>query len=387
MALSRVGRCQFVKILEIIGLQGGIADGSERTFDDQPMQHGTHLRWGFAPELGFPPGGFWLCRRKSNPHEEWLRPSQGALARCERMMGRHGDEPSDRNQPPVVSSRQYSGGGDDGGEGRPPRWGDPGADGWECFSTPFVLPVTLRNWPARYFGAPDPATASSDEVFHADLKEARRRLHGLSLDAAMTEAELEKNLRDLHKTLVALLKEYPAGPLQYDHPLPASSDGKNAPALGINIVQQLLLLAINPYFARVLGLYFVDADADGQTPFDYCIVGCWGATPCATRVIAPGAASGSALARGEANFGGLTITVPAAPTAPQARLWRRMRDDADGNFSPRIEPGAPSDVAQALEKAVAGLAPKNQPKVLLAADPVAVAFADVCRIQLRRAVG
>lgn len=27
------------------------------------MQAGTHLRWAFAPELGFPPGAFWLCRR------------------------------------------------------------------------------------------------------------------------------------------------------------------------------------------------------------------------------------------------------------------------------------------------------------------------------------
>jgi hypothetical protein len=47
----------------ILGLQAGQADGSEQTFDGQPMQPGTHLRWSFAPELGFPPGGFWLCRR------------------------------------------------------------------------------------------------------------------------------------------------------------------------------------------------------------------------------------------------------------------------------------------------------------------------------------
>jgi hypothetical protein len=47
----------------ILGLQAGQMDGSEQTFDGQPMQPGTHLRWGFSPELGFPPGGFWLCRR------------------------------------------------------------------------------------------------------------------------------------------------------------------------------------------------------------------------------------------------------------------------------------------------------------------------------------
>src|SRR4030095_2758324 len=136
--------------LEIIGLQGGIADGSEPTFDGQPMQPGTHLRWGFAPEIGFPPHGFWLCRKRSDPSEEALRPSQAARARCERLSSRQGDERRDRDE-----RRDYSGGGE--GDG-PPRWGEPGNDRWECFSTPFVLPVTLPNWPARYAGAPDPNT-------------------------------------------------------------------------------------------------------------------------------------------------------------------------------------------------------------------------------------
>ena len=47
----------------VLGLQAAVTDGSEPTFDAQPMQDGTHLRWSFAPELGFPPGAFWLCRR------------------------------------------------------------------------------------------------------------------------------------------------------------------------------------------------------------------------------------------------------------------------------------------------------------------------------------
>jgi hypothetical protein len=47
----------------VLGLQGGIANGSEPTFDGQPMQPGIHLRWSFLPELGFPQRGFWLCRR------------------------------------------------------------------------------------------------------------------------------------------------------------------------------------------------------------------------------------------------------------------------------------------------------------------------------------
>src|ERR1035438_4451331 len=47
----------------VLGLQAAVADGSELTFDGHPMQVGTHLRWSFVPELGPPPGEFWLARR------------------------------------------------------------------------------------------------------------------------------------------------------------------------------------------------------------------------------------------------------------------------------------------------------------------------------------
>lgn len=56
----------------VLGLQGARAEGTESTFDGQPMQAGTHLRWGFAPELGFPPGGFWLCRRVAQVGEKQI---------------------------------------------------------------------------------------------------------------------------------------------------------------------------------------------------------------------------------------------------------------------------------------------------------------------------
>ena len=56
----------------VLGLQGGSADGTEPTFDGQPMQPGVHLRWGFAPELGFPSYGFWLCRRVAQAGEQQI---------------------------------------------------------------------------------------------------------------------------------------------------------------------------------------------------------------------------------------------------------------------------------------------------------------------------
>jgi hypothetical protein len=370
-----------MKVLEIIGLQGAIADGSEETFDGQPMQRGTHLRWGFAPELGFPAGGFWLCRRKSEgqhgvaAREGHLRPPEEWQLLCRRSLDRqHGGRNGDDNE-----EKRF----------RRPRWEDFDSTGWEYLSAPFVLPITVKQWPARYPGAPNPTSTPPKVVVERDIKECRRRLNGLLLDPEMTAAEMDKHFHELRDTLYYLVRDYPGPPSQYDHPLPQSDDGKNAPQLGINIMQELLLLALNPHFARILGLYYVDEEATGEVPFDYFVLGCWGSLPSATRVVAPGLASGSALAKGEARFGGLNIKVPNSPSAPHARLWRRLRDDGMGNYAPQVDPTAPGDVANALEQSVAGVAVKDQPPALLAIDPQGpykLTFADVCRFTLARAV-
>lgn len=62
----------------VLGLQGGVADDSKPTFDGQPMQPGVHLRWRLAPELGFPRGGFWLCRRITKGDEKRIPPPPAA---------------------------------------------------------------------------------------------------------------------------------------------------------------------------------------------------------------------------------------------------------------------------------------------------------------------
>ena len=36
-----------------LALQGGVALGTEQTFDGQPMQAGTHLRWSFVSRWDF----------------------------------------------------------------------------------------------------------------------------------------------------------------------------------------------------------------------------------------------------------------------------------------------------------------------------------------------
>jgi hypothetical protein len=80
----------------LLGLQGAVANGAEPTFDAQRMEPGVHLRWGFARELGFPPGGFWLYRRVGPPGETVVTPPRelGPPARLEwgppgRTLGLH----------------------------------------------------------------------------------------------------------------------------------------------------------------------------------------------------------------------------------------------------------------------------------------------------------
>lgn len=53
-----------MKMLEVIA-SSGVAGRQGEMSDGQPKQRGLHLRWSFAPQLGFPPGGFWLCRKRT----------------------------------------------------------------------------------------------------------------------------------------------------------------------------------------------------------------------------------------------------------------------------------------------------------------------------------
>jgi hypothetical protein len=66
--------------LSVLGLQAAVANGSEPTFDGQPMRAGTHLRWSFAPELGFPPGAFWLARREATADKGPIEPPEAVCA-------------------------------------------------------------------------------------------------------------------------------------------------------------------------------------------------------------------------------------------------------------------------------------------------------------------
>lgn len=433
----------------VLGLQGAIADGSEPTFDGQPMQSGIHLRWSFLPELGFPPGGFWLCRRVAKKGERRIpppshlgatrkpavQPDVSALPGVDRwqatmpapcqsvtLAGRAGkgcreilvetfgrdaagkltvtsrraipiegdcfrikvtatsiscvrvagagsvDECGGTVEPPCGCDDRGDEPGDYGGDpprgDGPPGWGKPGENGWQCWTVSFTLPVTHKNWPPRYYKAPDPLTLAESSVAQHDIAEAIRRLGTLRLAAGLTPSQQKAELAELQKTLVRLVKDFP-GVLLPDVQIDAAAAGSGAPQLAISIMQELLLLALDPYFARVLGIYFVDTDIQPGVEYDYCISGYWGGTPCQVQKLFPGLAPAAPLARGTAAFAGMKIQAGAGST-----LWRWLRERPDGTYIGQTDPGAPSGVASDMGAAIAGTTPNAQPKGMLAAVTV-----------------
>jgi hypothetical protein len=205
------------------------------------------------------------------------------------------EEAAQRRPPPcpeVPGPCEPCGGGWEPSGGGPPGWGEPDANGWQCRNAPFTIPLTRSNWPARYDGAPDPSAA---DVVDLDLGEAARRLGALALGAGLSPAQQQGQLSLLRSELDRLVGNFPTTLLS-DVPINAPSSA-NAPTLGLTLVQQLLLLAADPYFARVLGLYFVDTDIEDGVAYDYCVVGDWGATQTAVDRITPGLAPDTAGSR------------------------------------------------------------------------------------------
>ena len=332
--------------LSVLGLQAAVADGSEPTFDGQPMQKGTHLRWAFTPELGFPPGAFWLMRRDASRHEKGpIEPpvavSEATLAQesqakaapapdkqeglgglvtvgstalpepckdcgcccccCRDHEGKGGEEEPRRGdeEPGRGSKGEGTNTGGVGGLGwRPtgPHWEPPDKRGWQLWGEPFTLPVTQKAWPARYFGALNPQTEPEGILLARDVLECKERLGALDLLAGMSVPTMRSHFAALREECVRLVKDWPVVP-NYAVGLQESEDGPSAPRLSLRVVSQLQLAALSPYMARVLGLYFVDTEADPQKSYDYCLIGVWGSrVPPLVRF--PGGAPAGALARG-----------------------------------------------------------------------------------------
>jgi hypothetical protein len=376
----------------ILGLQAAIASGSEMTFDGQPMEAGIHLKWTFSAELGFPPGGFRLCRKIEEP----VVPPQGCKEFANPLINSTGlppilvtptipvevitptnkpigttdqkkiidattkSGPAEINLPQKIKPRQP----DLTSREIRPKWGDKDQQGWQCLDFPFTLPITHSNWPARYRGAPDPLSALAGTIKDADIAESFRRLGVLALVAGASHQEQTSRIVELRDELIRLVQGFP-GTLLYNVPLVQSSV-PNAPSIDINLMQQLLLLALNPHFATVLGLYFVDRDVNPGVRYIYCITGYWGSTPCSSVSIYPGLASAKNLAIGKASYKNVTLNVDIGSTS----MFRWVHS----NVGKEADPDAPVSIVTAFNSAKAGIASLLQPTAMLAVGKMPKVF-------------
>jgi hypothetical protein len=221
--------------------------------------------------------------------------------------------------------------------------------------------VTRSNWPARYTGALDPATHPDPILLARDVLECTERLAGLDLLSGMSTATERQHFKTLRGECVRLVRGWPGTP-NYAVGLQESADGTHAPQLSLRLVSQLQLAALNPYMARVLGLYFVDTEADPNEVYDYCIVGVW-PTIVPPIVRSPGSAPAGALARGNALFDGMLIS--ADPLVSHLYAWQ---SDGSSTMPPATLTGVPAVVSEALSAAVEPLASGARPEALLAAE-------------------
>jgi hypothetical protein len=337
----------------VLGLQAGVATGHEHTFDGQPIEAGVHLRWSFVAALGFPPGGFWLCRRKASGSDSKRIPPP-VLTPC--------DLDNSKPNPTFADNEAVRA----GLTGNPPctigaKWGKTNGE-WEYWGEPFTPPVTRINWPARYFGAPDPATTPALKVLRDDIEEARKRLGILKLVAGMTPQREIAALEELHAELIRLVKGFPTI-LLGKVSIPPSPAGANAPKLNLTLMEQLLLLALDPYFARVMGLYFVDKTAQPNVKYDYAIVGLWGSLASLAPILYPGLAPAAPLARGSFAYNGVNIQSASNGTS----LWRWLKFDPSGNYNPQIDPSAPPVAGASAATAITGISQGDQPAAMLMA--------------------
>jgi hypothetical protein len=280
-----------------LGNQGG----SQRWFGPA-LEDGVHLRWAFRPELGFPFGGFSLSRRPhvpgtlvdippaTGPVIKLPEPARRVTAEFTSLSISPGAPPHPAlrlvallDKVPVAadSDATVARGGatltveydaiDAVRIEAHSRWrlqqlrsvpASQGADAGWGQPRSICLPLTHPNYPC-HAGAVNSA---------ADFEEARTRLAGQSghPDPAVLAQYLDApNWAHLHDRLRGLVEPpIPTG-------LNVASPIEGHPAIGIGAIDLMLIASVDPYVARVLGLYSWDPTAVPSQAYDYKLVGSW----------------------------------------------------------------------------------------------------------------
>jgi hypothetical protein len=140
--------------------------------------------------------------------------------------------------------------------------------GWEPLTDPICLPIdhatgytcpagSLSGYELAKLRLPNPSLLPPDAPDVGDLAD---RLIGPSFD-------------DLRAKLEAMLDAAPALPAHLQLEKIAADDPNDPAIYRLQTILEILLGSVDPYFARIVGLYHVDHPADG--PWDYKVEATW----------------------------------------------------------------------------------------------------------------
>ena len=218
-----------------VSLIGLVSDGAEIGFDGAAIAPGVHLRWSFQSELGFPRHGFKLERRVY----------QGEIP----QPGEWQSLPSDE------MALQLAG----------------GIEQLDLLSSIFGYP---ENGNVDRFGAA--ATALKFALPRLSGQERSAQLTALisvllNRLTILTSIYVDEHYKARLRDLISLLRNLEGGGTL------AGGDGKqHRPQTRLETIDLLLLASLDPYIARLLGLYYIDGEILPGSPVDYRVTSLWG---------------------------------------------------------------------------------------------------------------
>ena len=140
--------------------------------------------------------------------------------------------------------------------------------GWKPITAPICLPVQQ----SMGYPCPDPGTDPAS-VAKSRLPEPADLPPGAPTFDELTERLLGDAFDELRKTLEAMIDRAAVEPQHLQVEQLAPDEAGDPAIFRLQPLQQVLLGSVDPYFARVLGLYHVDRRAQG--PVDYKVEAVW----------------------------------------------------------------------------------------------------------------
>lgn len=258
------------------------SDGAAPRWFGPPLESGVHLRWTFVPELGFPANGFTLFRRTHRPgtlvtleaapgareltfgdlarrvEVRFTRPGViPAAGRLPRIVALYGGVPVANAQATLQASHVVA-----------------RVAGDAIDTVRIVAPLVWRVQRVRYVPAAQDEDAGWQRLMTMgpapDWANAAApippEVAGYYIGSAAAPAPRWQNLRALVDDMIQ--------PLIPKSTILAGVDDAS-PTAQAAAAELLLLASIDPYVARLVGLYAVDASAAAGQSYDYKVVGNW----------------------------------------------------------------------------------------------------------------